>query len=185
MSNGEQDRPASPYSRMEFDGPTLLSLLAPEVSAIQDAKGDVRAAIERMIDAVQRAQKEVNSREDALSDQQRTVSDRLTEFGLIGRMIDITAGTALGAIDESEDDEPYLIREAEGENLAGNGGVITGFEVGSFMGKPIGEDEIVLFVDVDKDKGHLAFGGVEGYRYAFIANQAEFTAVEPPQPDEQ
>jgi hypothetical protein len=187
MSTGEQGerkKPAHPYAEIEFDRVTLASKMALRVAAVQDADGDLRGAHARMRDTIIEVQRDVDAKAGALSTSLQEGREELDSLGLIGRSIDFTAGKALAAVDFSDPENPYVVKDAEGDDLARSGGVITGVEFGTFLGDPIAPPEsTVLFVDMDPDKGHLAYAiGESAYRYAVIADQAEFRTGEIPEP---
>lgn len=185
MSNGEVDKPAHPYASIRFDRATLTSKLALRVAAVQDASGDLRGAEARMREAIMEAQKDVDAKQGNLSSRKKEALVGLEELGLISRAIEFTGGKALGAVDLSDPQNPYVVADAEGEDLAGSAGTITGVELGTFLGEPIQPPEsLVLLVEMDQDKGHLNYAVGEGYRYAVVADQAEFSTGELPQPEE-
>ncbi|HEX5744280.1 MAG TPA: hypothetical protein VFX84_02405 [Candidatus Saccharimonadales bacterium] len=185
MSNGELDKPTHPYAGIKFDRATLASKLALRTTAVQDATGDLQGAEERMRATIVEAQRDVDSRKEALSGRKEEALNGLEELGLVSRAIEFTAGKALAAVDLSDPENPYVAEGAEGEDLAGSGGTITGVEMGTFLGNAIHPPEsVVLFVDMDQDRSHLNYAVGEGYRYAVVADQAEFTTGEIPQPEE-
>lgn len=186
MSNGELDKPVHPYAKIRFDRATLESKLALRTAAVQDAAGDLRGAEGRMREAIIEAQQDVDSNKDALSGRKQEALEGLEELGLIGRAIDFTAGRALAVVDFSDPEKPSVVREAEDEGLNGSGGTMTGVELGSLLGNPIDPPEsVVLFVDMDDAKGDLRYSGQPNHRYAVVADRAEFTTGEVPDPGDQ
>lgn len=182
---GEREKPAHPYAKIKFDRATLTSKLAVRASAVQDAAGDLRGAEERMREAIIEAQRDVDDKQGELSARKQEARGGLEELGLVSRAIEFTAGRALAAADLSDPENPYVVEAAEGEDLAGTSGVVTGAELGTFLGNPVHPPEsVVLLVDMDQDKGHLNYAVGEGYRYAVIANEAEFKIGEIPEPEE-
>ena len=180
--SSERDRPAHPYAGVKFDRATLTSKLALRASAVEDAEGDLMAAEERMRGVITEAQRDVDAKRAVLSDRQQDAGESLKELGLASRAIDFTSGRALAAVDFSDPENPYVIKDAEDEDLAGTGGVITGTELGTFLGEPIHPPEaVVLLVDMDPDRGHLNYAVGGDYRYAVRADKAEFKTGEIPQ----
>lgn len=186
MSNGELGTPKGPLADVRLDPSTLMGAVSSQTLAVENAAGDVKGAQQRLRDDVTAAQRKVEQAQDQLTDEQAALRRRLEELDLPSRLIDFTGGTALGAVDLSEPEHPHLESRSKEEPLAGSGGTITDVEVGTFLGKPITPaDSIVLLVDMDDGKGDLQFAGLPGYRYAVLANAAEYTISEVPQREDE
>lgn len=179
MSNGELSKPKNPWGEMNFSPYTLWGLVASEMGAVENAQGDVKGATERLVDAIQIAEKVVNAAAERLADRQKGVAGRLAELGLTGRVIDFTRGTSLGIRENPDEDGGSPVESTEND-LVGVSGSITGFEVGAVFGEPIGTPNlIVLHADVE--------GGADSpsRRYAVNASGGEYVIGKAPQPDEQ
>lgn len=181
MSKGERGG-SNPWSGMELDAATFMGAVASEALAIEFAAGDVEAANERLIDEVTAAQRVVTQKKKDLAERQRSLGEHLREISLEGRPIDFESGQALGAADFSGlDERPLLDRKTIGEDLTGSGGVITGFEVGTFLGTPLESPESVVFLVEMDASSEMLCAGVEGYRYGVVAAQTAYNIGQLPQ----
>jgi hypothetical protein len=177
MSNGNLGTPKNPWGEMKFSPYTLWGLVASEMGAVENAQGDVKGATERLVEAVQAAEKVVNAAAERLADQQKGVAGRLAELGLTGRAIDFTRGTSLGIRENPDEDGGNPVESTEND-LVGVSGSITGFEVGAVFGEPIGEPNlIVLHADVEGSKDSTL------RRYAFNASGGEYIIGKVPRPE--
>ncbi|HVX57803.1 MAG TPA: hypothetical protein VHA37_08815, partial [Candidatus Saccharimonadales bacterium] len=102
MSNGS---PKGAWEDVPLDPDTLMSAVAAQTAAVEDAGGDVKAANVRLREAVMEAQAEVSSARERLGVRQQEVIRNLTDMGLMGRAIRITAGPTLATGYYHEDDE--------------------------------------------------------------------------------
>lgn len=178
MSNGELNPPFNPMRDVNFDGPTLQAVLAPELGAVQDAQGDVRGAHQRLLEQVQSSQREVLTAENALTAKQQAVMARVEDLELIGRRISFESGMSLGEIrvtPRSKGESTYMLPVSK--DLAGVKGTITKTEIGAKTGRgDSGSDEVLLHVAV---KGSIipprAFR-----RYVVGIDDAVFSIAEAP-----
>ncbi len=185
MSSGELSGSKNPWAELELDPTTLMGAVAREALAVEFASGDVKAANERLIDEVSAAQRAVALKRQGLARSQQELREHLNGISLEGRPIDFDSGQTLGAADYSDGEEkPQADLKTVGEDLAGSTGVIVGFEVGAHLGKPLDSPEAVVFLVEMDESSEMLCAGVEGYRYGVIANRADYTIGELPQPEE-
>lgn len=167
--------PKSPWESQQLDPVTLLSAVASEATAVAFADADVEAANMRLSEEIAFAQRGVQKAKEGLATRQQALRESLQAMNLVGRTIDFAAGTTLGAVDFVESSAPYPEPKSVGEDLTDSGGVITGFEVGTFAGRAIEPaDTIVLLVDMDDARSDLMYAGLPDHRYAVVAGQGDY-----------
>lgn len=153
MSKGELGPEPDPVGELEFDSPSLTAALALEVSAVQDAQGDLKGAQAHMVEEMRASQLRVGAAEERLSERERAVIDRVGGLKLVGREVSFEEGMSEGEIRTAprlKGERRYKLPRRE--DLAGVQGVIVGSEVDSAPdGKPESSG-LLLHVDV---KGSL------------------------------
>ena len=149
MTNGELGSQPDPVRELEFDGPSLTAVLGSELSAVQDAQGDLKGAKVRMAEQVEESQRDVRAVEDRLTGRQQAVIARTEKLRLVGRAINFEEGTSAGEIRAAGRGKSKRTYELpRRKNLAGVKGVVVGSDVGPGPDKESTSDSLLLHVAV-------------------------------------
>jgi hypothetical protein len=174
MSSGELNSD-NPVREIQFDGPTLLAEVAAEMAAIEDARGNVRGAAERLREQVNASQREVDKTREALTQRELDMMSRVEGLELVGRTIEFEEGKSLGEVRFARGLKPAEYVLPVSKDLEGVSGVITGTKIGTSDRERAAD--LLLEVDV---RGRLipprAFR-----RYVISASDVRFSIGEAPE----
>jgi hypothetical protein len=164
---------------VRFDGPTLGAVLSRQLGALEDARGDVKGASERLREQVLASQNEVQSAQEALAARRQEAVDKLKELDLTGREISFESGVSRATVTGFMQGD--LLAVPEEHDLTGVVGTIVGAEAGTLWGREVAEaNTIVLHVSV---RGSLIPPKLP-HNYLVHADEAAYSIGEAPQPDD-